>query len=67
MYRDVWPYATVTLSPADAAEGPLVWVKLALLSIAAVVIPLTAPRKYEPINPKVLGFVCILSYYSHST
>ena len=53
MYRDVWPYATVTLTPVDVAEGPLMWVKVALLSIAGFIIPLTIPRKYEPISPKV--------------
>ena len=53
MYRDVWPLATVLLTPADAAEGSLMWVKVALLSVSGVVIPLMVPRKYEPINPKV--------------
>ena len=53
IYRDIWPLATVLLSPADEAEGPLMWAKLALLSVAGVIIPLTIPRKYEPVNPKV--------------
>ncbi|KAH9911177.1 P-loop containing nucleoside triphosphate hydrolase protein [Epithele typhae] len=43
-YRDLWPLATVDLSPADSAEGTLMWVKIALLSIAGIF--------FEPRNPK---------------
>ncbi|KAI9069817.1 hypothetical protein FKP32DRAFT_1671074 [Trametes sanguinea] len=52
MYRDVWPLATVDRSPADAADGPLLWVKLSLLSLGGVVIPLFSPTKYIPVDPK---------------
>ncbi|KAI9056609.1 P-loop containing nucleoside triphosphate hydrolase protein [Trametes sanguinea] len=52
MYRDVWPLATLDRSPADAAEGPILWVKLSLLSFGGVVIPLVSPRKYTPVDPK---------------
>ncbi|EMD41584.1 hypothetical protein CERSUDRAFT_110134 [Gelatoporia subvermispora B] len=52
MYRDVWPLATYTLSPFDASEGWVLWVKVALLTVAGVVIPLTAPRQYTPLDPK---------------
>ena len=52
-YRDLWPLATFTLQPADAAEGPLCWAKIGILTAAAVVIPLTVPRQYVPVDPKV--------------
>ncbi|EMD41587.1 hypothetical protein CERSUDRAFT_79219 [Gelatoporia subvermispora B] len=52
MYRDVWPLATYSLSPFDASEGWVLWVKVALLTVAGVVIPLTAPRQYIPLDPE---------------
>jgi len=52
-YRNLWPFATVSLSPMDAAEGPLLWAKLAVLTIAAVIVPLFIPRPYSPVDPKV--------------
>ncbi|OCH90238.1 hypothetical protein OBBRIDRAFT_812797 [Obba rivulosa] len=55
MYRDVWPLATYTLTPVDAAEGWLLWIKFALLSVAAVVVPLLSPRRHVSINPKSLA------------
>src|SRR5882762_5199233 len=56
-YRDIWPLLTFTLSPADAGEGTLLWVKLGLLALAAVLIPLAIPRQYTPVNPKVRLFL----------
>lgn len=55
MYRDVWPLATVNLVPADKAEGPLLWAKLALLSVTGVIVPVVIPKKYTPLDPKVSG------------
>lgn len=55
LYRDVWPLATFTLTPADAAEGPMLWAKLSVLSVAAVVVPLFMPRQYVPVDPLVRG------------
>ncbi|KAI0357911.1 P-loop containing nucleoside triphosphate hydrolase protein [Trametes cingulata] len=52
LYRDVWPLATVDLAPEDEAEGLLLWAKLALLTLGGVIIPLSAPHKYIPIDPK---------------
>ncbi|KAI0365037.1 P-loop containing nucleoside triphosphate hydrolase protein [Pilatotrama ljubarskyi] len=52
LYRDVWPLATVDLSPQDEAEGFLLWAKLALLTLSGVIIPLNSPRKYIPLDPK---------------
>ena len=58
LYRNVWPLATVDRVPADTAEGPFLWAKLALLSVAGVILPVVAPRKYTPVNPKVSSAVC---------
>ncbi|RPD70679.1 P-loop containing nucleoside triphosphate hydrolase protein [Lentinus tigrinus ALCF2SS1-7] len=52
LYRNVWPLARVDRIPIDAAEGPFLWAKLALLSVAGVVIPVIVPRRYTPVNPK---------------
>jgi hypothetical protein len=52
-YRNIWPLLTFTLSPADAYEGALLWVKIGLLAFAAIVVPLLVPRQYIPIDPNV--------------
>ncbi|KAI0357917.1 P-loop containing nucleoside triphosphate hydrolase protein [Trametes cingulata] len=52
LYRDIWPLATVDLSPKDEGEGTLLWGKIALLTVGGVLIPLTSPRKYIPLDPK---------------
>jgi hypothetical protein len=52
-YRNVWPLATYTLIPADGAEGWLLWIKYAFLTVAGVVVPLTIPREYRPYDVKV--------------
>ncbi|OCH88609.1 P-loop containing nucleoside triphosphate hydrolase protein [Obba rivulosa] len=51
-YRDLWPLATFTLSPMDAAEGNILWAKVSILTFATLVIPLCAPRRYIPVDPK---------------
>lgn len=53
IYRDIWPLCTFTLAPADAEDGALMWIRIALLTFAAVVIPLTVPRQYTPVNIEV--------------
>ena len=53
VYRDVCPLCTFSLTPMDQAEGWLLWVKIALLTMAAVVIPLIMPRHHIPIDPEV--------------
>lgn len=52
-YRDFYPFATFTLKPLDLSEGWLMYTKLGVLSIAAVVIPLAIPNQYIPLDPKV--------------
>ncbi|KAI0918361.1 hypothetical protein AcV5_002367 [Taiwanofungus camphoratus] len=54
VYRDIWPLATFTLAPVDAAEGGILWAKIGLLTAAAVVVPLCMPRQYIPLDPKDL-------------
>ncbi|KAI0373552.1 P-loop containing nucleoside triphosphate hydrolase protein [Pilatotrama ljubarskyi] len=44
VYRDVIPLATTTLVPKDADEGVLLWIKLLILTGAAVIIPLLVPH-----------------------
>ncbi|KAH8986103.1 hypothetical protein EDB92DRAFT_1949382 [Lactarius akahatsu] len=51
-YRNIWPLLTFTLSPVDAWEGALLWVRIGLLAFAAIVIPLLVPYQYIPIDPK---------------
>ena len=51
-YRNIWPLLTFTLSPADAYEGALLWVRIGLLAFGAVLVPLLVPRRYTPIDPK---------------
>ncbi|KAF8803419.1 multidrug resistance-associated ABC transporter [Phlegmacium glaucopus] len=53
-YRDLWPLATYTQTPADGdGEGSniVIWLKIVTLAFTAVVIPLFIPRRYIPINP----------------
>ncbi|KIP03522.1 hypothetical protein PHLGIDRAFT_534840 [Phlebiopsis gigantea 11061_1 CR5-6] len=52
VYRDVWPLATYYLTPADSAEGSVLWIKFSVLTLAAVVVPLVVPRRYEPYDPE---------------
>ncbi|KAM5539772.1 hypothetical protein V8D89_006585 [Ganoderma adspersum] len=52
MYRDVYPLVTLNKTPVDTAEGPIFYAKFALLTIAAVLVPVFVPRKYAPANPK---------------
>ncbi|KAH9480752.1 ATP-binding cassette transporter abc4 [Psilocybe cubensis] len=51
-YRDIWPLATYDQTPADAAEGHILWSKISLLAFIAIFIPLFCPRPYIPVDPK---------------
>jgi hypothetical protein len=55
-YRDLFPLATFTLVPQDLAQGWLLWAKIVVLAVAAVVIPLSTPRPYIPLDPEVPTF-----------
>ncbi|KAJ7576855.1 multidrug resistance-associated ABC transporter [Mycena floridula] len=50
-YRDVFPLATFTKVPMDLDQGSLIWVKIGLLFVTAVMAPLLAPRVYVPLDP----------------
>lgn len=52
-YRDVWPLMTFTQTPEDGGMGSLLWTQVVLLGFAAVFVPLTIPKAYIPLNPKV--------------
>lgn len=52
-YRDVFPLATNTLTPADIWEGQLLWPKIAILFAVSGIIPLIIPRQYIPLDSKV--------------
>ncbi|KAL4247270.1 ATP-binding cassette transporter C [Abortiporus biennis] len=51
VYRDIYPLCTYTLSPADAREGIILWEKIAVLTYAAIFVPLFVPREYIPFDP----------------
>ncbi|KZV63334.1 P-loop containing nucleoside triphosphate hydrolase protein [Peniophora sp. CONT] len=48
--RDIWPLMTYTLRPLDAREGTLLWIKITLIALAGIIIPLTVPRQYIPLD-----------------
>lgn len=52
-YRDLFPLITYSLPIQDAAEGNVLWAKVAFLLITAVALPLLSPREYVPVDPKV--------------
>ena len=62
-YRDLWPLATYNLTPLDIQEGWLMWFKVVVLSLAAIIIPLLVPRKYTPFDPKVSTHTNLRSHY----
>ncbi|VDC01970.1 unnamed protein product [Peniophora sp. CBMAI 1063] len=51
--RDLWPLVTFTLQPIDGYEGPLLWIQVALLGIAGVLVPLCIPRQYVPVEGEI--------------
>ncbi|KAJ7088653.1 multidrug resistance-associated ABC transporter, partial [Mycena epipterygia] len=50
-YRDIYPLATFTNAPRDLSDGWLLWTRIALLGIVAVLLPLIEPRQYIPVDP----------------
>ncbi|KAG8995891.1 hypothetical protein FRB93_001035 [Tulasnella sp. JGI-2019a] len=47
-YRDIIPLGTFTMKPMET--GWLDWVRLRLLFVVGVLLPLTAPRRFEPLD-----------------
>ncbi|KAH7914592.1 hypothetical protein BJ138DRAFT_1143462 [Hygrophoropsis aurantiaca] len=52
VYRNLYPLVTFTKQPSDIDEGWLLWVKIAILTLTAVIIPITSPRQYVPFDPR---------------
>ncbi|WVQ64901.1 uncharacterized protein L199_003070 [Kwoniella botswanensis] len=50
VYRDLWPLLTYNLIPSDI-NNAITWSRVAILSVAAVLIPLLRPRTYTPAEP----------------
>lgn len=44
---------TIHAQPKDSLEGPVLWVKIAILFFIGVVLPLVMPREYVPFDPNV--------------
>lgn len=51
-WRDLWPLATYHLKARDLKEGWVLNAKLITLFIITVVLPLTVPRQYIPVDLK---------------
>ncbi|KAG8972657.1 hypothetical protein FRC05_009668 [Tulasnella sp. 425] len=51
-YRDLYPLATYTKHPVDAADGWRTWARVGLLTLVGAVLPLIVPRKFVPVNAK---------------
>ncbi|KAI0753285.1 P-loop containing nucleoside triphosphate hydrolase protein [Daedaleopsis nitida] len=49
-YRDIIPLFLRSRQPTDVME-PLLWLKVSVLVLGAVIIPLTTPRAYVPYRP----------------
>lgn len=52
-WRDLLPFATFELQPADAAGGWLTWSRIGVLVFASVAVPLCIPRPYVALDPNV--------------
>ncbi|KAF8515052.1 ATP-binding cassette transporter [Hysterangium stoloniferum] len=70
-YRDLFPYATFTLRPADGDQGWLLWSRLGLVTFAGLLVPLAIPRIYTPVDPfnpsKYLNTELTASWWSYVT
>lgn len=50
-YRDLYPLFTFTIYPADIPNA-ITWSRVAIITLAGVVIPLIRPRVYIPADPQ---------------
>ncbi|KAJ4001710.1 P-loop containing nucleoside triphosphate hydrolase protein [Lentinula boryana] len=74
IYRDLWALLKFNSKPLDHDEGNILWFKIASLAIAAILVPIAAPRQEYPptshtaitseINPEETA--SILSLLTHS-
>jgi hypothetical protein len=53
IYRDIWPLATYSIEPEDRADGNILWAKISVLTVIAIIIPLCTPNAYVPADPEV--------------
>lgn len=53
VWRDLYPFCTYELSPADDMHDWLLRSRIILLSFTAVLMPLISPREYFPLDPEV--------------
>lgn len=51
-------------APQDLEEGRILWAKVLVLTLLGVIVPLTIPRQYSPVDPKVL---CVLLKPIHTS
>ncbi|KAG8764714.1 hypothetical protein FRC12_007931 [Ceratobasidium sp. 428] len=54
-WRDLLPFATFSLHPADSAGGWLTWTRIGILGFVAIVVPLCIPRLYVPLHSNSSG------------
>lgn len=52
-YKDLIPLATFTLCPEDDIHDWTIQLRLILLTVVGVLIPVSAPRTFKPINASV--------------
>ncbi|KAK7038087.1 multidrug resistance-associated ABC transporter protein [Favolaschia claudopus] len=51
VYRDLLPLASFDGVPMDVDQGRFLWIKIAILAVAAVIVPLFTPGQYIPLDP----------------
>ncbi|KAG8702087.1 hypothetical protein FRC09_004964 [Ceratobasidium sp. 395] len=54
-WRDLLPFATFSLHPADSAGGWLTWTRIGILGFVAIIVPLCIPRLYVPLHSNSSG------------
>lgn len=52
-YRDLWPLVTINETEQDSSDGGYLWVKILCLATIGMILPLTEPRNYVPVDPEV--------------
>jgi hypothetical protein len=52
-YRDLWPLATIADRPLDVEEGWILWTRIGALIFTALIVPVSIPTVYSPVDPKV--------------
>ena len=63
-YRNLWPLMTFALEPLDAAQGPFLWVKVALTATIGIALPLFEPYPYIPLHSEVICISFLTNFYT---